>query len=95
MTVRVESGTWSLTGTNGGSLGENSGILTREIDLDIDEVDEALELTFLVGDLMTWNFGLLYRLLLNNGLKMTPLLIDKLMTASTYFPVSLSLTSPR
>ncbi len=51
MTVRVEGSTRSLTGTNGGSLGEDSGMLTGEVDLDTGEVDEAPELTLSVGDL--------------------------------------------
>ena len=49
LTVRVKGGTRSLTGTNGGSFGEDSGMLTGEVDLDVSEVDEAPELILSVG----------------------------------------------
>lgn len=91
--VKVEGDTQSLIGINGRLLGEDSGIVIREVDLDTGEVDEASELILLVGNLTTLNSGLLYRLLSNNGLEMTLLLIHRLMTASTYFLVSLNSTS--
>lgn len=53
LTVRVEGGTQSLTSTNGRLLGEDSGMLIGEVNLDTGEVDEALELMLLVGDLTT------------------------------------------
>ena len=81
MTVKVGGGTRSLTGTNGGSIGDGR-IPAGEVDLDVGEGLDALELMLLVGDLAAKNSGLLYMLLLNNGLGMTPLLIDDLADAN-------------
>lgn len=77
MTVKVGGGTRSLTGTNGGLIGEGK-MPVGDVDLDVGGRLDAFELMLSVGNLTAWNFGLLYRLLLNNGLGMTPLLIDDL-----------------
>lgn len=49
LTVRVEGGTRSPTGTNGGFFREDSGMLTGEVNLDVGEAAEAAELIFSVG----------------------------------------------
>lgn len=78
LTIKVGDGTWSLTGTNGGSIGEGKKP-AGEVDLDVGKGLDTLELILLVGDLAPRDSGLLYKLLLNNGFGMTPLLIDGLL----------------
>lgn len=81
MTVKVEDSIRSLTGINGRSI-EDSKILAGKMDLDIVEGLNAFELMLLVSDLVAKNSGLLYMLLLNNGLKMILLFIDNLVDAN-------------
>lgn len=50
LTVKVRGGTRSLTGTNGGSIGEGK-MLVGDVDLDVDERLDAFELRLLVYDL--------------------------------------------
>lgn len=77
LTIKIRGGIWNLTGTNNRSIGD-SKILAGEVDLNVGEQLDALKLMLLVSDLAAKNSGLLYMLLLNNGLEMTPLLIDDL-----------------
>lgn len=57
--IEIEDDIQSLTGINDRSLGKNSGKLTWEVDLTNGKVDRAFELIFWVGDLTTYNSGLL------------------------------------
>lgn len=66
LTTKVEGGTRSLTGTNNRSI-RDSKILAGKMDLNIGKRLNSFELMLLVGDLAAKNSGLLYILLLNNG----------------------------
>lgn len=61
---------------------EDGRILAGEMDFDVGERLDTLELMLLLDNLAAKNSGLLYILLLNNGLEMTLLLIDDLANAN-------------
>lgn len=81
MTIKIEGGIKNLIDINNRSI-KDGKFLAKKMYFDISKRVDAFELMQLIDKLAVKNFGLLYIFILNNSLKIIPLLINNLVNAN-------------